>query len=87
MRSLPPPSFPSVRAREFFEEILIDEYQDSNPVQEMLLESISGEFAGRFNRFMVGDVKQSIYKFRPLSPLPHPFPPFGSEEVPYCWEK
>ncbi len=54
--------------REFFEEILIDEYQDSNPVQEMLLESISGEFAGRFNRFMVGDVKQSIYKFRLARP-------------------
>ena len=54
--------------REFFEEILIDEYQDSNPVQEMLLESISGESAGRFNRFMVGDVKQSIYKFRLARP-------------------
>ncbi len=54
--------------REFYEEILIDEYQDSNPVQEMLLESISGESAGRFNRFMVGDVKQSIYKFRLARP-------------------
>ncbi len=54
--------------RDFFEEILIDEYQDSNPVQEMLLESISGESAGRFNRFMVGDVKQSIYKFRLARP-------------------
>lgn len=54
--------------REFFQEILIDEYQDSNPVQEMLLESISGEPAGRFNRFMVGDVKQSIYKFRLARP-------------------
>ena len=54
--------------RDFFQEILIDEYQDSNPVQEMLLESISGESAGRFNRFMVGDVKQSIYKFRLARP-------------------
>ena len=54
--------------RDYFEEILIDEYQDSNPVQEMLLESISGESAGRFNRFMVGDVKQSIYKFRLARP-------------------
>ncbi len=54
--------------REFFTEILIDEYQDSNPVQEMLLESISGESAGRYNRFMVGDVKQSIYKFRLARP-------------------
>ncbi len=54
--------------REYFTEILIDEYQDSNMVQELLLESISGETEGRFNRFMVGDVKQSIYKFRLARP-------------------
>ena len=52
----------------FFHEILIDEYQDSNLVQELLLKSISGEEEGRFNRFMVGDVKQSIYKFRLARP-------------------
>lgn len=54
--------------REQFREILIDEYQDSNLVQEYLLQSISGEDEGRFNRFMVGDVKQSIYKFRLARP-------------------
>ena len=54
--------------QDYFEEIMIDEYQDSNEVQELLLKSISGETKGRFNRFMVGDVKQSIYKFRLARP-------------------
>lgn len=54
--------------RAFFTEILIDEYQDSNLVQELLLESVSGESERMFNRFMVGDVKQSIYKFRLARP-------------------
>lgn len=54
--------------RQHFHEILIDEYQDSNLVQELLLKSISGEEEGSFNRFMVGDVKQSIYKFRLARP-------------------
>ena len=54
--------------RAHFAEILIDEYQDSNLVQELLLESISGEALERYNRFMVGDVKQSIYKFRLARP-------------------
>lgn len=53
---------------EQFEEILIDEYQDSNMVQETILKSISREETGRPNRFMVGDVKQSIYKFRLAMP-------------------
>lgn len=51
-----------------FEEILIDEYQDSNYVQEYLLNSISREHAGTPNLFMVGDVKQSIYAFRLAKP-------------------
>lgn len=54
--------------RDCFEEILIDEYQDSNMVQELLLRSISGEDEGKENRFMVGDVKQSIYRFRLARP-------------------
>ncbi len=54
--------------REHFREILIDEYQDSNDVQELLLSMLSGESEGRDNRFMVGDVKQSIYKFRLARP-------------------
>ena len=62
---------PSRVAREYrqhFAEILIDEYQDSNLVQEYLLRAVSGEEDGHFNRFMVGDVKQSIYKFRLARP-------------------
>lgn len=54
--------------REYFTEIMIDEYQDSNMVQELLLQSISKEDDGVCNRFMVGDVKQSIYKFRLARP-------------------
>ena len=54
--------------RDYFHEILIDEYQDSNLVQEYLLRAVSGEEDGRGNRFMVGDVKQSIYKFRLARP-------------------
>ena len=51
-----------------FAEIMIDEYQDSNYVQEMLLTSVSGISDGRYNVFMVGDVKQSIYRFRLARP-------------------
>jgi len=47
-----------------FEEIAIDEYQDSNLVQEYILSTISKNN----NMFMVGDVKQSIYKFRQARP-------------------
>ncbi len=53
---------------EYYAEILIDEYQDSNEVQETIMNSISGERDGRPNLFMVGDVKQSIYKFRLARP-------------------
>jgi len=48
-----------------FVEIMVDEYQDSNQVQEVIFEAISRE--GK-NRFMVGDVKQSIYRFRLADP-------------------
>ena len=54
--------------QEYYHEIMIDEYQDSNLVQEFLLRSISKESSNRNNRFMVGDVKQSIYKFRLARP-------------------
>ena len=62
------PTQTALAYREEFAEILIDEYQDSNMVQELLLRSISGEDEGRPNRFMVGDVKQSIYRFRLAKP-------------------
>lgn len=51
-----------------FAEILVDEYQDSNGVQETILNSITKEDDGNPNLFMVGDVKQSIYKFRMARP-------------------
>lgn len=62
---------PSAAAREYaesFEEIMTDEYQDSNLVQELVLNSVAGRGKGEPNRFMVGDVKQSIYRFRLARP-------------------
>ena len=50
--------------QEQYREIMIDEYQDSNLIQETILTSISGVSKGKYNIFMVGDVKQSIYSFR-----------------------
>ena len=47
---------------------MIDEYQDSNQVQEDILTAISREHQGVGNMFMVGDVKQSIYRFRMARP-------------------
>ena len=58
---------PSAVAEEYqerFAEVMVDEYQDSNLVQETILTSVSGMSKGRNNMFMVGDVKQSIYRFR-----------------------
>ena len=62
---------PTETAKEFqnaYEEIMIDEYQDSNYVQETILRAISREVIGQNNLFMVGDVKQSIYRFRLARP-------------------
>lgn len=47
-----------------FREVMIDEYQDSNLIQDTILTSVSTVSIGRNNIFMVGDVKQSIYRFR-----------------------
>lgn len=58
---------PSAVAKEYqeqFEEVMIDEYQDSNLIQETILTSVSRMCKGQNNIFMVGDVKQSIYRFR-----------------------
>jgi len=60
---------PSEAAQEYqaqFDEILLDEYQDTNRVQETIVDLISKKSHG--NRFMVGDVKQSIYRFRLAEP-------------------
>lgn len=54
--------------QEKFYAIFIDEYQDSNLLQEELFKFISKEQQGMPNRFMVGDVKQSIYQFRQARP-------------------
>lgn len=62
---------PTEAARELsekYEEILVDEYQDSNLVQETLMNLVSGWAKNRKNLFMVGDVKQSIYRFRLARP-------------------
>ena len=58
---------PSKIAQEYqkqFHEVMVDEYQDSNLIQEAILNSVSTCRSGRYNIFMVGDVKQSIYRFR-----------------------
>ena len=54
--------------RDAYIEIMIDGYQDSNYVQEAILTSISKMERGENNIFMVGDVKQSIYRFRLARP-------------------
>ncbi|MCM3784490.1 helicase-exonuclease AddAB subunit AddA [Neobacillus mesonae] len=67
--STPELSYPSDAAMEYrqqFDEVLLDEYQDTNTVQEDIVSLISRVNPG--NRFMVGDVKQSIYRFRLAEP-------------------
>ena len=58
------PSKTALEYQEKYTEVFIDEYQDSNLVQEILLSAVAKEN----NRFMVGDVKQSIYRFRQADP-------------------
>ncbi len=61
------PSASALSYRERFEEILVDEYQDSNLVQEVIINTISGG-GTKPGVFVVGDVKQSIYRFRQARP-------------------
>ncbi|MEZ7595919.1 helicase-exonuclease AddAB subunit AddA [Streptococcus gordonii] len=58
--------FPQVRSfyQERYHEVMVDEYQDTNHTQERMLELLSNGH----NRFMVGDIKQSIYRFRQADP-------------------
>lgn len=58
------PTKTALEYQEYFQTVMVDEYQDSNDVQEYILKSIT---RGN-NYFMVGDVKQSIYKFRQAKP-------------------
>ncbi len=64
----PLPSDIGKELSEDFKEILIDEYQDSNFLQEAILKCVSKLHQGNNNMFMVGDVKQSIYSFRMARP-------------------
>ena len=59
-------NFPQIRQeyQERFHEVMVDEYQDTNHIQERMLELLSNGH----NRFMVGDIKQSIYRFRQADP-------------------
>jgi ATP-dependent helicase/nuclease subunit A len=70
--SLPGKAIPSPVALEIraaFDEVFIDEYQDINGVQETVLRMVTGDGQDtQPNRFMVGDVKQSIYRFRMAEP-------------------
>ncbi len=50
---------------ERFREVMVDEYQDTNEVQDAIFGALTGK---RNNCFMVGDVKQSIYQFRLADP-------------------
>ncbi|WP_339215928.1 helicase-exonuclease AddAB subunit AddA [Ornithinibacillus sp. FSL M8-0202] len=63
----PKPSNVAVNLQKQFSELLVDEYQDTNLVQETILTLISDQ-VGPGNMFMVGDVKQSIYRFRHAEP-------------------
>ena len=62
------PTETAIEMSQDYYEIMIDEYQDSNLVQEIILNAISKRGNGTSNVFMVGDVKQSIYKFRLARP-------------------
>ncbi len=58
------PSQVALEFKDKFEEVLVDEYQDSNTIQETIVGMVSRRDVENPNVFMVGDVKQSIYKFR-----------------------
>ncbi|WP_291650096.1 helicase-exonuclease AddAB subunit AddA [Clostridium sp.] len=62
------PSSVAKSFREYFDEVLVDEYQDSNNVQEAIIDLVSRKKLENPNVFMVGDVKQSIYRFRQAKP-------------------
>ncbi len=59
------PSRIALQLRERFEEILVDEYQDTNDIQDTIFRLLSKDES---NIFMVGDLKQSIYRFRNANP-------------------
>ena len=62
------PSSVAMEFKDKFYEVLVDEYQDSNSVQETIIDLVSRKNSDNPNVFMVGDVKQSIYRFRQAKP-------------------
>ncbi|MBG9589646.1 helicase-exonuclease AddAB subunit AddA [Cytobacillus firmus] len=62
------PSEAALVCRNQFKEVLVDEYQDTNMVQEAILQLVTADSEENGNLFMVGDVKQSIYRFRLAEP-------------------
>lgn len=62
------PSSVALDFKNYFDEVLVDEYQDSNRVQETIIGLVSRKQSDNPNVFMVGDVKQSIYRFRQAKP-------------------
>ena len=74
------PSQTAAELRKIYQEIMIDEYQDSNNVQETILRAVSKEAQNGHNIFMVGDVKQSIYRFRMICTA-------ISAADPKCWKR
>ncbi|MCQ2494380.1 MAG: helicase-exonuclease AddAB subunit AddA [Lachnospiraceae bacterium] len=62
------PTPAALEYRNHFKEIMVDEYQDSNLIQDIILDAIARKEQGDYDRFMVGDVKQSIYGFRQARP-------------------
>ncbi|WP_047986175.1 helicase-exonuclease AddAB subunit AddA [Ornithinibacillus californiensis] len=79
----PKPSHVAKNLQKQFSELLVDEYQDTNLVQETILTLISDQ-VGPGNMFMVGDVKQSIYRFRHAEPslFIEKYKRFASEDNP-----
>lgn len=62
------PSSVALDYRDHFKEVLVDEYQDTNRIQETILQLVKSGDASNGNMFMVGDVKQSVYRFRLAEP-------------------
>ncbi|MBR1865438.1 MAG: helicase-exonuclease AddAB subunit AddA [Lachnospiraceae bacterium] len=82
----PVPSEIGKELSESYKEILIDEYQDSNYLQEAILKCVSTVWQEKYNIFMVGDVKQSIYSFRMARPdlFMDKYHTYGTEDGAAC---
>lgn len=63
------PSPVAIEFQQRFKEVLVDEYQDTNMLQETILQLVKSGDESNGNLFMVGDVKQSIYRFRLAEPM------------------